>query len=106
MITITDAAIEQIKASARQSDMVGMALRVAASKKEDGSIEYGMGFDNDQSKTDAIIDIGPLQILVGQSSRELLTGATIDYVELEKGVKHFIFINPNDPNHQTPVEPD
>jgi iron-sulfur cluster assembly protein len=103
MITITDAAIEQIKKSASEGDMVGMYLRIAASKDENGNIEYGMGFDNNKTDTDAVVSIGPIDVLIGESSRELLTGATLDFVPVEEGEMHFIFINPNDPN-QTPPQ--
>lgn len=103
MITITDAAIEQIKKSAAEGDMAGMSLRIAASKDKDGNIEYGMGFDNNKADNDAVVSIGPIDVLIGESSRELLTGATLDFVQIEEEDKHFIFINPNDPN-QTPPE--
>ena len=103
MITITDAAIEQIKKSASEGDMAGMSLRIAASKDKDGNIEYGMGFDNNKADSDATISIGPLDVLIGETSRELLTGATLDYVQIEEENMHFIFINPNDPNQTAPV---
>jgi iron-sulfur cluster assembly protein len=35
-------------------------------------------------------------------SVELLTGAMLDYVELNPGEWRFIFINPNDPSHKPP----
>lgn len=101
MITITDAAIEQIKKSASEGDMVGMYLRIAASKDKDNNIQYGMGFDNNKADTDAVVSIGPIDVLIGESSRELLTGATLDFVQIENEEMQFIFINPNDPN-QTP----
>ena len=103
MITITDAALEQIKKSASEGDMAGMSLRIAASKDKDGNIEYGMGFDNNKADTDAVVSIGPIDVLIGESSRDLLTGATLDFVPIEEDEMHFIFINPNDPN-QTPPE--
>lgn len=103
MITITDAALEQIKKSASEGDMAGMSLRIAASRDKDGNIEYGMGFDNNKADTDAVVSIGPLDVLIGESSRELLTGATLDFVPIEGDEMHFIFINPNDPN-QTPPQ--
>lgn len=103
MITITDAALEQIKKSASEGDMAGMSLRIAASKDKDGNIEYGMGFDNNKADTDAVVSIGPLDVLIGETSRDLLTGATLDFVPIEEDEMHFIFINPNDPN-QTPPE--
>lgn len=103
MITITDAAIEQIKKAAADGDMAGMSLRVAASKDKNGNVEYAMGFDNNKTDSDAVVSIGPLDVLIGESSRDLLTGATLDFVPVEEGEMHFIFINPNDPN-QTPPE--
>lgn len=103
MITITDAALEQIKKSAAEGDMAGMSLRIAASKDKDGNIEYGMGFDNERTDNDSIVSIGPLDVLIGETSRDLLAGATLDYVAIEEDEMHFIFINPNDPN-QTPPQ--
>ncbi|WP_126455184.1 HesB/IscA family protein [Sulfuriflexus mobilis] len=103
MITITDAALEQIKKSASEGDMAGMSLRIAATKDKDGNIEYGMGFDNNKTDSDAVVSIGPLDVLIGESSRDLLTGATLDFVAIEGDEMHFIFINPNDPNQTPPA---
>lgn len=99
MITITDAAIEKIKESAGQEDMQGLSLRVAAMKQEDGSIGYGMGFDEKKEDEDAVVDCGGIEVIIAPSSRELLTGMTIDFVKLDDGEENFIFINPNDPTH-------
>lgn len=103
MITITDAAIEQIKKSATEGDMVGMSLRIAANKDKDGNIEYAMGFDNNKTDSDQTISIGPIDVLIDDASREILVGATLDFVEIENEQMQFIFINPNDPN-QTPPQ--
>ena len=40
---------------------------------------------------------GDISVLVSPGSVELLTGATLDYVEINAGERRFIFINPNDP---------
>jgi hypothetical protein len=45
MFNVTAAAAQEILAAATRSDAQGMALRVAARQVADGSIEYGMGFD-------------------------------------------------------------
>jgi len=102
MITITDAAIEQIKKSATEGDMAGMSLRIAATKDKEGNIQYGMGFDNEKADSDSTISIGPIDVLIGETSRELLVGATLDFVAIEEEALQFIFFNPNDPNQQTP----
>ena len=98
MITITDAAIEKIKESANQGEMQGLALRVAAMKQEDGSIGYGMGFD-DKKEDDAVVDCAGIEVVVAPETKDLLIGMTIDYVKLDDGEENFIFINPNDPTH-------
>lgn len=98
MITITDTAIAKIKESAGQDEVQGLVLRVAAMKQDDGSIGYGMGFD-EKKEDDAVVESNGIEVVIAPSSRELLIGLTIDYVTLDDGEENFIFINPNDPTH-------
>lgn len=95
MITVTTAAVEQIRTAAGTSDAVGMALRIAARREVDGSIQYGMGFD-DVREGDIEIDAEGQNVIVAPVHANLLSGATLDYVELQPGDFRFIFINPND----------
>ncbi|TNF33628.1 MAG: iron-sulfur cluster assembly accessory protein, partial [Gammaproteobacteria bacterium] len=46
MIKLTPAAAKQIRTSAKEGNLEGLPLRVAATKQNDGSIHYGMGFDD------------------------------------------------------------
>jgi len=103
MLKITDTALAQIKASMTE-ETNGLALRIAALQAENGAIQYGMGFDDQKSDEDAVVELDGLEILIAPGSRDLLIGATIDYVPLENEEMHFIFINPNDPNHKAPAE--
>ena len=103
MITITPAAAAQIKLSADQGKAEGMSLRIAASRNDDNSIHYGMGFD-DGKENDITVAAEDIEIIVSQSSAELLKDTTIDFVELEPDKFQFIFMNPNDPNYKAPVE--
>lgn len=95
MITLTSPAVAQIREAATQNDAAGMALRIAARRESDGSIQYGMGFD-EVREGDHQIDAEGLTVLVSPAYAELLTGATLDFVELQPGDFRFIFINPND----------
>jgi len=104
MITITPAAAKQIKESARQTQSEGMALRLAAKRMPDGSIHYGMGFDDIGRHDDLRFTCEGIEVVVAPVSLELLSGTTIDYVELEPGKFEFIFLNPNDPNYSPPTE--
>ena len=103
MITITPAAAAQIKLSADQGKTEGMALRIAASRNDDSSIHYGMGFD-DSKEDDVTVTAEDIEIVISASSAELLKDTTIDFVELEPEKFQFIFMNPNDPNYKPPAE--
>ena len=91
MITVTAEAAKQIKLSAKQGKSEGMPLRIAATRNEDESIHYGMGFDD-------------IEIIVSPISAELLNNTVLDFVELEPGKQQFIFMNPNDPGYTPPQE--
>ena len=101
MITITPQAAEQIFKSAQQADVKEVHLRLAARLDGKGAIEYGMGFD-DQAEGDTQFESNDIKVLVSPGCVELLTGATLDYVEINPGEQRFIFINPNDPSHKPP----
>ena len=101
MITITPQAAEQILKSAQQAGLKEACLRLAARLGDQGAIEYGMGFD-DKADGDTKVAANGVTILISPGSIELLTGATLDYVEINPGEWRFIFINPNDPSHKAP----
>ena len=98
MITITPSAAAQIRVSAKQGQMDGLAMRIAATRNPDGTIHYGMGFDDNQLDGDVHIKSEGIDVVVSESSMKLVQGMTVDFVELEPGSCQFIFMNPNDPN--------
>jgi iron-sulfur cluster assembly protein len=100
-IKLTEAAVEQIRKSAGESAAGPMALRIAAKRREDGSIEYAMGFD-DEAEVDTTSEYDDLTILVAPTSIDLLSGAILDFVQLDGGEQRFIFLNPNDPSYVPP----
>ena len=100
MITVTPAAAQQIKESAKQSQAEGLPLRLAATRQSDGSIHYGMGFADEENDQDLSYASEGVTIVVAAISLDLLNKTEIDYVELDNGEKTFIFKNPNDPNYQ------
>lgn len=103
MITVTPTAVEQIKNAADQGDMAHLSLRVAAKKNPDGSFEYGIGFD-EATDDDMVFKCEDIEVCMAPESSPLLSGATIDFVELEPGEKRFIVLNPNDPDYVPPEE--
>ena len=103
MITVTEEAAKQIKLSAEQGNSGGMPLRIAATRNEDNSIHYGMGFD-DSKDDDIAITFADVDIVVSPVSAELLKDTVLDFVELEPGKHQFIFMNPNDPTYKPPQD--
>ncbi len=98
MITITPAAAQQIKTSAQQNHMEGMPLRIAAMRNADGSVHYGLGFDDTKDK-DLTYNSEGVTLIIAPNSIDLLSNTVIDYVKLDNGEMNFIFKNPNDPNY-------
>jgi iron-sulfur cluster assembly protein len=103
MITLTAEAAKQVRQSAKAGNLEGLPLRIAATRNEDGSLHYGMGFD-DVKEEDTTYTCDGVDIVVSIASKDLLDGTTVDYVELEPGKPQFIFMNPNDPNYTPPAE--
>ncbi len=99
MISLTPEAAEHILDSAKQGNMANMPLRVAVTRREDGSFHYALGFDDINREDDHKFESEGIQIVVAPQSMALLTGTIIDYVDLD-GSKEIIFINPNDPAQQ------
>ena len=103
MITLTAEAAKQIHHSAKESNLDGLPIRFAGTKNQDGSIHYGMGFD-DSKEDDISVATNDIEIIVSATSAELLKDTTIDFVEIEPEKSQFIFLNPNDPNYKPPSE--
>lgn len=90
---MTAAAAREILAAAERSGAAGMALRVAARPAADGSMTWGMGFD-EPAADDEVTIVEGLMVLVGASSSTLLADAALDYVQLDSGERDFVFLQP------------
>jgi iron-sulfur cluster assembly protein len=92
MFTLTQAAAERIRQAAVDGGMEELALRVAARRESDGSITYGMGFDEPQDgERPALLSDG-VTVLIAPNSKPLLQDTELDFVELEPGQFSFIFV--------------
>ncbi len=105
-IQVTETAAEQIKKAAVESKLENTALRIAATRNQDDSIHYGLGFDDvgTNEEKDHSFQSNGVEIVVADSSFELLNGTTLDYIELEPKQFHFVFLNPNDPSYVPPKQ--
>ncbi|MBK1716868.1 HesB/IscA family protein [Thiocystis violacea] len=103
MFKLTAAAAEQVLKAARQGGTEGLSLRLAAAQNPDGSIDYRMGFD-ELTEDDIRMNCEGVDVIMAPEQVPLLNQATMDYVELEPGQFHFIFLNPRDPTYAPPIE--
>lgn len=105
-IEVTETAANQIKKAAIESKLENTPLRIAATRNSDDSLHYGLGFDDigSNSEKDHSFESNGVEIVVADSSFELLNGTTLDYIELEPKQFHFVFLNPNDPNYAPSTE--
>ena len=101
MITVSPAAADQIRKSAKDSGSENLCLRIAARVTPDEALDYGMGFD-EEKEGDIKSSSEGIEIIVAPNYVDLVHGMHIDYVELETGEHNFIFQNPNDPAHKAP----
>lgn len=90
LITITPGAIDQIRRAAADSGAQPAILRLAARRAADGSVDFGMGFDEPRPG-DTRIEVGGVVVVVAPQSRDLLSGALLDYVEVQPGDFRFVF---------------
>lgn len=103
MIKITQRAAEQIRKSMEQTQAQGLSLRVAVRRDENGTLDYGLGFDEPKDGDTQVTSEG-IGIIVSDASKDLLIGSVVDYVEINPGEHQFIVINPNDPAHRLPQD--
>lgn len=92
MFTVTSAAALQIQQTATTSGAQGLVLRIAARVDADGSMQYGMGFD-DPKDEDMKLELEGISVVIADEYQELLTDTVLDFVELNPGEFNFIFID-------------
>lgn len=91
MFSLTSAAADQIQLAARQSGAIDVALRVAARRDADGSLEFGMGFDEPR-EGDLPLQVRGVDLLIAPPSQPFLESALLDFVEVEPGEFGFVFL--------------
>lgn len=94
MISLTQAAAEQIRTAASQSEADNMALRIAAKVNPEGMLEFGMGFDIERTD-DSLVESWGVTLLISKHSVGLLDDVTLDFAEVAPGQQSFVFMKPD-----------
>jgi iron-sulfur cluster insertion protein len=94
-VLLTPAAADVVRGLLQQRSLdETYALRVYIAGRSCSGFQYGMALDNQPRETDASFDCEGLKILVDEESIQYMSGATIDYIDDERG-KGFLVENPN-----------
>jgi iron-sulfur cluster assembly accessory protein len=94
-VSLTPAAAEVVRGLLKQRNLDNTySLRVFISGQGCSGFEYGMGFENKPNETDTNFESEGLKMIVDEVSLQYMAGATIDYIDDERG-KGFLVENPN-----------
>ena len=94
-VLLTPAAAEIVRGLLQQRNLdESYALRVYVSGRNCSGFEYGMGLENKPNETDTTFESEGVKVIVDEVSIQYMAGATIDYIEDERG-KGFLVENPN-----------
>ncbi|MFD0868094.1 iron-sulfur cluster insertion protein ErpA [Chlamydia abortus] len=94
MISISDSAAEKIKELLAAEEIPNMFLRLGVKEGGCSGFSYSMGFDDEQSETDKVMDVNGLKVVVDEDSNKYLYGVEIDYKDVGMG-GGFTIHNPN-----------
>ncbi|WP_082676761.1 HesB/IscA family protein [Shouchella shacheensis] len=94
MITLTDAAVSQIKDMEAEEGEEGLKLRVGVKGGGCSGLSYGMGFDTEKNEDDLEIEVNGLNVLIDGESQPIVKGLVIDYKQNMMG-GGFTIDNPN-----------
>jgi iron-sulfur cluster assembly protein len=94
MITISQSATDQIKTMLSAEETPNMFLRLSVKAGGCSGFSYGMGFDDNQSEEDKVMDFHGLKVVVDSDSNKYLDGVQIDFKDSGMG-GGFTIENPN-----------
>ena len=95
MITLTDAAVDRVKALIDNSDEPVLGLRVGISTKGCSGMSYVFEYAKEKQPYEEEIDTKGAKVFIDPMATMYLVGAEMDYVE-DKMKSGFVFSNPNE----------
>ncbi len=80
-VTVTDSAARRIAFLIEQESGDGLFLRVTVSGGGCSGFQYGFGFDDEIKPDDKVFEREGVQVVIDETSLDLMGGAEIDFVE-------------------------
>lgn len=93
-LTITEAAANQIFNMMKEEGNENLFLRIGVKGGGCSGLSYGMGFEEEQSEQDLLMELHDLKIVVNKDDAPILNGLKIDYKQNMMG-GGFTIDNPN-----------
>jgi iron-sulfur cluster assembly protein len=96
IVTITDSAVEAIKAAFAEENAAPEQayLRVGVKGGGCSGLSYDLTIDTEKKEGDIEIEKGGIRLLIDAKSQLFLVGTTLDHTTGLSG-KGFVFVNPN-----------
>ena len=98
-VELTDAAIDKVRELLEDEGDTALALRLEAMPAGCSGYKYEMYFDAEVADTDSVIDAGSFRVLIGETSVDHVSGATIDFKDAGLEGSGFAIDNPNTTGH-------
>jgi iron-sulfur cluster assembly accessory protein len=96
-VSLTQKAVEMVKAAIEQEGLAGHGIRVGVVGGGCSGFQYSMDFENAEREGDVVVEQDGLRLFVDPMSSMYLVGVTVDYVQGLQGAG-FKFNNPNAKN--------
>jgi iron-sulfur cluster assembly accessory protein len=94
-VLLTPAAVQVVRGLLKDRNLdETFGLRVYIAGRTCSGMQYGMALDNETRETDTVCESEGLKVFVDDQSIQYMTGATVDYIDDERG-KGFLVDNPN-----------
>jgi iron-sulfur cluster insertion protein len=93
-ITVSESAARRVAFLRTQEDAAGAFLRIAVSGGGCSGFQYGFSFDDSRQDGDVVFERDGVEVIIDDTSLDLLNGAEIDFVEDMMGAS-FQIKNPN-----------
>lgn len=94
-ITITEAAVERVKALLAGRGKPSLGIRIGVSTKGCSGLTYTLEFADEKGEMDEVVEAGGITVLIDPKATMFILGTEMDFVE-EKMQNGFVFRNPNE----------
>ncbi len=94
VVSLTEKAVEMVKAAMQREGAVGCGLRVGVTGGGCSGFQYNLAFEPEPAAEDTVFEQDGVRVFVDAASQPHLQGMTLDYVTGLHGAG-FKFLNPN-----------